>query len=179
MTDKELQRSIEALMFISGDGLAPKDIADGLNQSSQRIKAALNVLVEEYIQKAGGIYIESKGGKYQFKTAPSIFEHIQLFLKEKKKETLSRAMLEVLAIVAYRQPITQFELDELRGVKSRSIVTALVSKKLVKIMGQKETAGRPTIYGTSREFLEYFGLKSLRDLPELKELKELNFDELE
>ena len=178
LSEIELKNSIEALLFVSGDGLSARDISDGLKEPTRRVKDTLQQLVEDYTHKSGGIQIEYKSGKYRFKTSPSVFTNIQDFLKEKKQETLSKTMLEVLAIVAYKQPITQSEVDDLRGVKSRSLVTSLSYKKLIKSIGQKETPGRPTLYGTTREFLDYFSLKSLKDLPALKELKELNFDEL-
>ena len=87
-------------------------------------------------------------------------------------------MLETLAIVAYKQPITQFEIDELRGIKSRSLIASLISKNLVRFVGYKETVGKPTLYGTTRVFLDRFGLGSLKDLPDLKEVKTLDFEEL-
>ncbi len=174
-----LKNSIEALLFISGEGLTSKDISDGLQEPIKKIREALNILVEDYMAKSGGIYIEKKQGKYQFKTTASTFNSIQYFIKERKKETLSKVMLEVLAMVAYKQPITQFEIDDLRGVKSRSLIASLLYKKLIKSTGQKETPGRPTLYGTTSNFLTYFNLRSLQDLPELRELKELNLDDIE
>ena len=174
-----LKNSVEALLFISGEGLSPEDISEGLQTPANKIKDTLKLLVDDYAKKSGGIYLEKKAGKYQFRTSPSVFGNIQAFLKEKKKETLSRAMLEVLAIVAYKQPITQFELSELRGINSRSLVTSLVYKKLIEPFGQKETPGRPSLYRTTKHFLERFSLKTLKELPELKELKELNLEDLE
>ncbi|MCE9500281.1 MAG: SMC-Scp complex subunit ScpB, partial [Leptospira sp.] len=99
--------------------------------------------------------------------------------KERKKETLTRGTLETLAIIAYKQPITLPEIDEIRGVSSRAMVTTLVSKKLVKAVGQKELPGRPTLYGTTPEFLMHFGLNKLSDLPTPVEVKELKFDSIE
>ncbi len=179
INEKSLKDSVEALLFVSGDGLSPKDISEGMQKPTKKIREALDSLVKEYTERSGGIYIEQRGDKCRFKTSPSAFNDIRFFLKEKKKETLSKAMMEVLAMVAYKQPITQFEIDELRGVKSRSLITSLLYKKLVKSVGQKETPGRPTLYGTTKEFLMHFSLKSLKDLPEIRELKELNLEDIE
>ena len=175
---KNLKDSVEALLFVSGDGLSTKDISAGMQRSPKEIREALDSLIKEYAQRSGGIYIEKESNKYRFKTSSATFSNIQFFLKERKKETLSKAMTEVLAMVAYKQPITQFEIDDLRGVKSRSLITSLIYRKLIRSVGQKETPGRPTLYGTTKEFLMRFSLKSLKDLPEMRELKELNLEDI-
>lgn len=174
----QLASVIEALLLISGSGISLLEISKGLKIDSSKVKIVLDSLIDDYLERDGGIAISESGGKYSFVTKPQVFPFIQDFLSEKKRDTLSRSMLETLAIIAYRQPITLFEVDEIRGVNSRSLVTSLVSKKLVKSMGQKEAPGRPMLYGTTKDFLVYFGLNSLEELPPPAEVKELNFEEL-
>lgn len=173
-----LKSAIEALIFVSGEGLTIKEMAAGLNEEAERVETILNSLVDEYLERDCGIIITEIAGKFKFSTAPSIFDVIRSFIQNKKKQTLSKAMLETLAIITYKQPITLFEIEEIRGVNSRSLVTGLLNKKLIKVAGYKESPGKPGYYATTKEFLEYFGLNSLQDLPSPKEVKELNFDEI-
>ncbi|MCB1145608.1 MAG: SMC-Scp complex subunit ScpB [Leptospiraceae bacterium] len=175
---RQLTSLIEALLLISGGGMSVNEIANGLGFEASDVKIALDSLVDDFLERDGGIIISESGGRYRFATRPEVFPMIRNYLKEKKRDTLSRSVLETLAIIAYRQPITLFEIDEIRGVNSRSLVTSLISRKLVKPIGQKEAPGRPTLYGTTREFLEYFGLNGLEELPPPAEVKELNFEEL-
>lgn len=174
----DLKSVVESLVFVSGQGMSANDIAQGLAETKENIKMVLDTLVDDYLERDGGILIQESGGIYKFITKPNTYEKIQLFLKQKKKETLSKAMLETLAIITYKQPVTLFEIEEIRGVNSRSLVTALITKKLVKPIGQKETPGRPTLYGTTKDFLQYFGINSLEELPAPQEVKELDFEEL-
>ncbi len=174
----ELRSAVEALLFISGTGLTAREIASGLSADLVEIQIALDSLVDDYLERNGGIVISEGGGVYRFTTRGSVFPYIQNFLKEKKKETLSRTMMEVLAIITYKQPVTLYEIDEIRGTSSRSQVTSLVSRNLIKVVGQKEVPGRPSLYGTTRAFLEYFNLNSLEELPPPEEVKALNFEEL-
>ena len=178
LTGQGIKQSVEALLFISGEGLSLKEVSLGLGESQDKIKNVFKKLMDEYSKREGGIFIEKQGEHYQFKTSPSVFQTIQVFLRETKKEKLSRSTLETLAIVAYRQPVTQSEIDELRGVKSRTLIASLISKNLVRPSGYKRTVGKPTLYRTTRAFLDEFGLGSLKDLPELKEVKSLDLEEL-
>ncbi len=173
-----LKASIEGLLFVSGQGLAAAEIATGLNENIEQVKIALDSLLDEYAEREAGITIVEVSGRYQFTTQPAVYPAIQNFLRQKKKETLSRTMLETLAIVTYKQPITLPEIEEIRSVNSRAQLLALQQRKLVKAVGQKETVGKPTLYATTKEFLRYFGLNSLDELPAPQDVKELNFDEL-
>lgn len=175
---KNLKSVIEALLFISGDGLTVGEIATGLNENPDHVQLALDSLADEYREREGGILLEEIAGRYQFRTHPNTFPAIQSFLREKKKETLSKSALETLAIITYRQPITLAEIEELRGVSSRTQVATLLSRKLIKQAGHREAPGRPALYVTTKEFLEYFGLNSLEELPPPKDIKELNFEDL-
>lgn len=174
----QLKSVVEGLLLVSGKGLSEKEVSQGLSQDIDTVRTVLESLVDDYLERDGGVLIKKIKGKYQFVTHTKIFNHIRDFVQEKKKDTLSKSMLETLAIITYKQPITLHELEEVRGVNSRSMVMALMSKKLVKTMGQKEAPGRPTLYGTTKEFLEYLGLNSLEDLPAPSDVKELDFEEL-
>lgn len=174
----KLKASVEALLFISGDGLTVEELASGLQEDPAQIQIILDSLADEYHEREGGIVLEEVAGRYQFRTRSELFSTIQAFLREKKKETLSKSVLETLAIITYKQPITLAEIEELRGVNSRAQVATLLAKKLIRQAGQKEAPGRPTLYVTTKEFLEYFGLNSLEELPPPKDIKELNFEEL-
>jgi len=179
MTDKRyLKAAVEGLLFISGSGLTLAEIASGLAEDNEQVKIALDSLIDEYAERESGISIQEISGKYTFTTQPDIYPAIQNFLRQKKKETLSKTTLETLAIVTYKQPITLPEIEEIRSASSRAQIIALQQKKLVKSVGQKETVGKPTLYGTTKEFLRYFGLNSLDELPPPQDVKELNFDEL-
>ncbi len=179
MTDKRyLKAAVEGLLFISGSGLTLAEIASGLGEESDQVKIALDSLIDEYAERESGISIQEISGKYTFTTQPDIYPAIQNFLRQKKKETLSKTTLETLAIVTYKQPITLPEIEEIRSASSRAQIIALQQKKLIKSVGQKETVGKPTLYGTTKEFLRYFGLNSLDELPPPQDVKELNFDEL-
>lgn len=179
MTDKRyLKAAVEGLLFISGSGLTLSEIASGLDEDSDQVRIALDSLIDEYAERESGISIQEISGKYTFTTQPDIYPAIQNFLRQKKKETLSKTTLETLAIVTYKQPITLPEIEEIRSASSRAQIIALQQKKLVKSVGQKETVGKPTLYGTTKEFLRYFGLNSLDELPPPQDVKELNFDEL-
>lgn len=173
-----LKAAIEGLLFISGTGLTASEIATGLNENPEQVRIALDSLLDDYAERESGIAIQEISGRYQFTTQPNIYPAIQSFLRHRKKETLTRSMLETLAIITYKQPITLPEIEEIRSVSSRAQLIALQQKKLVKAMGHKETVGKPTLYGTTKEFLRYFGLNSLDELPPPQDVKELNFDEL-
>jgi len=175
---QKIKAAVEALIFVSGDGLTAREIAAGINEEQSRVETVLNSLVDEYHERDCGIIIVEAAGKYRFGTSSEVYEQIRSFIHNKKKTTLSRSMLETLAIITYKQPITLLEVEEIRGVNSRSHVTGLLNKKLIKVTGYKEAPGKPGYYGTTREFLEYFGLQNLQELPSPKEVKELNFEEL-
>jgi len=175
---QSLKSQTEAILFVSGDGLSIREIADGLGQESDVIETVLHSLIDDYQERNGGLMIQEISGRFRMVTAPDQFSVLQNFIQYKKKHTLSKSMLETLAIIAYKQPITLFEIEEIRGVNSRTLVTGLMQRKLIKVTGQKDVPGKPGMYGTTKEFLNYFGLNNLQDLPAPKDVKELNFEEL-
>jgi len=137
------------------------------------IKAALTTLVESYEERGGGIQLVEVAGGWQFRTRPDFQQYVTRHIKTKSAR-FSQSALETLAIVAYRQPITRAEVEHLRGVDCGGVLKSLLEKRLVRILGKKDIPGRPLIYGTSKEFLEVFGLKDLKSLPTLKEIQALD-----
>ncbi|TGK88408.1 SMC-Scp complex subunit ScpB [Leptospira bourretii] len=168
---------LEALLFLSSDPIKLSALAKSAGIEKTEARELLDELILDYQEKEGGFLLREIAGGYQFITNQKYSEILAHIFKDKKRETLSRGTLDTLAIIAYKQPVTLTELDEIRGVSSRAMVASLMSKKLVKAVGQKEVPGRPTLYGTTNEFLLHFGLSKLTDLPTPVEVKELKFEE--
>jgi len=167
---------IEALVFASEKPVREDDIRKVLPSiKPKEIRDALDDLSRIYEQNSGGIYITQVAGGYQFRTRTEFSQYVRAMLEIKPKR-LSRAAMESLAIVAYRQPVTRQDIERLRGVDSGGVLKLLLDRKLLKILGKQDIPGKPLIYGTTKEFLETFGLKDLSSLPNLKEMNEL-FDE--
>ncbi|RMG01996.1 MAG: SMC-Scp complex subunit ScpB [Nitrospirae bacterium] len=160
---------LEALLFISGDPLGAKEIQKITGFSSGEIGYLMTELMAEYRDRGGGLLIREVAEGYQMVTAPEYAPYLRK-LKETSPTRLSPASLETLAIVAYRQPITKAEIDELRGVSSDGVLKSLLERRLIRIVGKKEAPGRPLLYGTTKEFLLHFGLKDLSELPTIREL---------
>jgi segregation and condensation protein B len=170
---------MEALLFLSSEPIKLAQLADSSGIEKVFARELLDELVLDYSERDGGILLKEVANAYQFQTNDKFFKVLGTIFKEKRRETLSKSTLDTLAIVAYKQPITLPEIDEIRGVSSRAMITTLISKKLVKAVGQKEVPGRPTLYGTTNDFLLHFGLNKLSDLPTPVEVKELNLDNLD
>lgn len=170
---------VEALLFASSEPVKLTQVAELVGIEKILAREILDELVLDYVERDGGIILKEIAGAYQFQTNDKYFQELGKIFKEKRRETLSKSTLDTLAIIAYKQPITLAEIDEIRGVSSRAMLTTLIAKKLVKPVGQKEVPGRPTLYGTTNEFLIHFGLNKLSDLPSPVEVKELNLDNLE
>jgi segregation and condensation protein B len=170
VSELHLKGIIESLVFASDKPLTPADLARLTRAEAREIRRMLSELREDYASR--GIHLEEVGGGWQFRSAAANAPFVRELLQAKPVK-LSRAQVETLAIVVYRQPVTRPEIDEVRGVDSGAALKALLDRDLVRIMGRREEAGRPVLYGTSAEFLSFFGLKSLRDLPTLREFTEL------
>ena len=165
-----VQGTIEALLFVSDKPVMLEQFKEVLETvSSTDIKEALEDLKKMYTQKERGMIIVEIAGGYQMLSSPSYAMAIRRFYKTTHKEKLSKPALETLAIIAYKQPVARIDVELIRGVNSDGVVTHLLEKGLIKMVGRKEVPGRPFIYGTTQQFLEYFGLKSLDDLPKLEE----------
>jgi segregation and condensation protein B len=167
----ELKPLVEALLFVSDSPVRLERLADVLECDKVLVGQAVDALMADY--GAGrGVVLQEVAEGYQFRTCPESAEWIRRLAKSRPFR-FSRAALESLAIIAYRQPITRAEIEYLRGVDSGGVVKTLLDKHLVRILGKKDVPGRPLMYGTSREFLEFFGLRDLAQLPALKEFSEL------
>ncbi|TGN10259.1 SMC-Scp complex subunit ScpB [Leptospira ilyithenensis] len=174
---KYIKGLLEALLFLSSEPIKLSSLAKSSGIEKTEARELLDELILDYQEKEGGFLLREIAGGYQFITNQLYSEVLSNIFKDKKRETLSRGTLDTLAIVAYKQPITLTELDDIRGVSSRAMVASLISKKLVKAVGQKEVPGRPTLYGTTNDFLLHFGLSKLADLPTPVEVKELKFED--
>ncbi|MBI3599129.1 MAG: SMC-Scp complex subunit ScpB [Nitrospinae bacterium] len=163
---------IENILFIADRPLTPDKIGEVFNGGMDKptIKGILEDLKTEY--QGRGIQLLEIAEGYQLCTRTEYSEWVKRFYTIDKGSKLSQASLETLSIIAYKQPITRVEIEEIRGVDSGGVVKTLLEKSLARNMGRKKVPGRPMMYGTTRKFLEYFGLKSLADLPTLTELKE-------
>lgn len=158
---------IEAMLFVSGEPLTLREIAINLEATPKYVEEVIEELIEDYNIEERGIKLISINGGYQLVTKPEHSDYIQKLLKKNKRQSLSQASLESLAIIAYKQPITRIDIDEIRGVKSDSAIQRLLEKDLIKEIGRLEVPGRPILYGTSEEFLRQFGLQDLKELPSL------------
>ncbi|HZG55431.1 SMC-Scp complex subunit ScpB [Paenibacillus sp.] len=167
----EWKSIIEGLLFASGDeGLDVREIADVLDLDWRVAEELIEEMRTTYVKENRGFRIAKIAGSYQLTTNP---EHAPYFAKLAQAPTrgsLSQAALETLAIVAYRQPITRIEIDEIRGVKSDRALHTLVAKELIQEAGRAEAVGRPILYETTKQFLQYFGLSHLKDLPDAEQM---------
>ncbi len=161
---------LESLLFAAGDeGLSLKQICNVLEIELFQAEEILHQLQEEYDQEYRGITLVQIAGTFQLATKKEHAEYLKKLVESPSNSSLSQAGLETLAIVAYKQPITRAEIEEIRGVKTERPIQTLVSKGLIREVGRAEGTGRAILYGTTREFLDYFGLKDLKELPPLSE----------
>jgi segregation and condensation protein B len=181
--DKLVQRSrrlspeavrgiLQSLLLVAEKPLSLQELHDCIGLTRDKIKEAIELLSAIHREGVSGIVLSEVAGGWQLRTDPSNAEYVRRFLRV-KPQRLTRAAVETLAIIAYRQPVTRPEIEDIRGVDSGAVVKALLERKLVKILGRKEEVGRPILYGTTREFLEFFALKDLASLPTLREFQEL------
>ena len=173
-----LKPVVEALVFASPEPLTVKAMARLLDdQPREDIEAALDELRETYAKSDGLQLVEVAGG-YQIVTRPELYEWVRRLFKERTTSKLSVQALETLAVIAYKQPVTSGEIAEIRGVSATTgVLNTLLDRKLVKIVGRKQVVGRPFMYGTTREFLDKFGLRDLSDLPKVEDMSDaLGFD---
>ncbi|MGK7378292.1 SMC-Scp complex subunit ScpB [Planococcus sp. 1R117A] len=173
-----LSSKIEALLFVAGDdGLTMKQLQFLTEAEEQDIRTSVEDLTQRYKEPSSGIMLKELAGVYQLVTKAEVAETIQKLVENPTAQALSQASLEVLAIVAYKQPLTRLEVEDLRGVKSEKPLHTLAAKGLIQEMGRAEGTGRAILYGTTTEFLNYFGLKDLSELPPLPEENASNEEE--
>src|SRR5205814_5102595 len=152
----DLKPVIEALIFASPDPLTPKMLFKLLeNEPREDVEAALEALKQDY-ERAGGLQLVEVAGGYQIVTKPELHEWVRRLFHERTTQRLSVQALETLAVIAYKQPITAPEITDVRGVNAAGVVSTLMERKLIKIVGRKQVVGRPFLYGTTREFLDRF-----------------------
>jgi segregation and condensation protein B len=172
MAPEELKSVVEALVFASPDPITPKTLYKLLaSESKDDVSTAINELRGEYLHRPGLALVEVAGG-YQIVTRPELHEWVRRLFHERSTQKLSVAALESLAVIAYRQPVTALEITEIRGVNSSGVLSTLLERNLIKIVGRKNVVGRPFMYGTTKEFLIRFGLKDLGDLPKIEDMAE-------
>lgn len=167
ISNDKLKAALECMLFVSPQPLIAKHVAESLSIEEADVETTMHELRLDY--EGRGLQIERIAGGYQMCTRPEYTEYISLLLKPERTR-LSRAGLETAAIIAYRQPITQPEIDAIRGVNSDGVVKTLMERNLVKQVGRRETPGRPILYATTEEFLNHFGLNNLSDLPDLADI---------
>jgi segregation and condensation protein B len=171
--EKPVKPIVEALLFASGKPLTAKEIHDCIPEAAiQDVKTALSELETDYETMGRSFALREVAGGYQFRTANDYAPYV-LKLFKSSPSRLSKAALETLAIIAYKQPILRQEIERLRGVEAGGILRTLMEKELVKVVGRKNLPGKPLIYGTTRRFLEVFDLRDLDSLPKLREIKAL------
>lgn len=169
---------LESMIFVSGDeGLTLNQIMEILEIKESDVLALINILKEEYKQKKHGVSLELLGGSYKFVTKKECKEYLEKLVMVEESGVLSQSALETLAIIAYNEPITRIQIDEIRGVNSSYVVRKLLLKDLIKESGRSELPGRPILYSTTPKFLDYFGLSSIDELPKIETVETLETDE--
>jgi segregation and condensation protein B len=168
----ELKSILEALIFASPEPLTPKAIYKLLdNEPKEDVQAALAELKQDY-DRPGGLQLVEVAGGFQIVTRPDLHEWVRRLFHERSTQRLTVQALETLAVIAYKQPITALEISEVRGVNTSGVLSTLLERHLVKIVGRKKVVGRPFLYATTREFLIRFGLNDLSDLPKVEDMAE-------
>jgi segregation and condensation protein B len=176
---------IEALIFSSDDSLSVEEIiraiksidGEDIELTKDDVDTTVDVLNQKYTEQGNAFRILRIANGYLYATLEAFAKYVGYLSSERAKRRLSQAALETLSIIAYKQPITKPELESIRGVNSDYILTTLLEKNLITIKGRAETVGRPLLYGTTDEFLKYFGLNNLSDLPKPREIEEIMQDE--
>lgn len=184
-----LKSVLEGLLFVSGEeGIAVKTMAEVVEMDPEVVQEVLNDLQQDFIRDGRGLRIAETAGGYRLTTAAEHAPYFEKLAYSPARSALSQAALETLSIIAYRQPITRIEIEEIRGVKADRALQTLIAKDLIEEVGRAEALGRPILYGTTKAFLDYFGLSSLDQLPdpaatddedELEERTKLLFERIE
>jgi len=159
--------ALEALLFVAKEPLSPELLGEILDLDVPKIEELLNELRDRYNVEACGLKLLEINGGYTLGTKPEVARYVEILYKQ-PSHALSNAALEVLSIIAYKQPVTRGEVDFIRGVQSDRALATLVEKELVKDVGRKDSPGRPILYATTEQFLLHFGLRSLDDMPNLE-----------
>ena len=170
MEQKKLTCIIEAILFVAGEPVNLTDLAHALDLTVSELIPALDQLKDEYDRGNRGMRLNRFGESVQLSTRPDYAPYIERLLQPVQKQSLTQAAMETLAVVAYKQPVTRAEVEQVRGVKCDYSIQSLMKKELIAEVGRKEALGRPILYGTTETFLAHFGLTSLEDLPPMPEI---------
>lgn len=173
MPPANLRSAVEALLFSSDQPLSLLLLSEALESEPADVAEALKGLGEEYVARDAGVELREMAGGWLFTTAAGQAEWVTRMLRGKRRMRLSRAALETMAIIAYKQPVTKSEVEAIRGVDASGVLATLLERNLVTIKGRSTVVGRPLLYGTTNEFLNYFGLRDLSELPRPEELRAL------
>lgn len=168
MDTKEQIAIIEGILFAAGEAVDIKDITKVIKENKKKTEEILKQMKDLFDYERRGLQIKKIGSKYQLATRSEHFQYIKKIMVPKISIGLSKAALETLAIIAYKQPVTRMEIESLRGVKCEKSIQTLIDKLLVKDIGRLDSPGKPIIYGTTDDFLKYLGIESLGQLPDIK-----------
>ncbi|NLM09521.1 MAG: SMC-Scp complex subunit ScpB [Clostridiaceae bacterium] len=164
---REIESTLEAVLFAAGDSVSLEKLSEIIGQDKKTTASILSGMEMKYKNSNRGIMLRQLGSKYQLCTKPEYEEYIAYLGTGRKKQGLSQAAYEVLAIIAYHQPVTRAHVEHIRGVNSDNVISTLLEKNLICEMGRQDGPGRPKLYGTTEEFLRVFGFSSINDLPQL------------
>jgi segregation and condensation protein B len=173
LTPERARTIVESLLLVADRPLSLDQLQQTTGLTREVLTRTLEQIAGHFREGISGIVLQEVAGGWQLRTDPGSTEDVRRFLQI-KPQRLTRAALETLAIIAYRQPVTRPDVEDVRGVDSGAVIKALLERKLIRILGRKEEIGRPILYGTSREFLEFFSLRDLGSLPTLREFQELS-----
>lgn len=179
MANKTIKSAIESMMFVWGEPLNIKDVADIFNVDKKEIYECCKELQEEYEQEGRGIVIREVNKSFQFVTRKENLDFVERLCTPVRRRRLSQSALETLAIIAYKQPVTKGEIEAIRGIRCDRVMEGLMEKQLVAQFGRAETVGRPILYGTTDEFLKQFEFESLKDLPPIEDIEGVIFEDEE
>ena len=172
LAPERIRTVVESLLFVAEKPLSLDQLFEATGIDRALIEEALHALAKVHREGQSGTVLYEVSGGWQLRTEPGSAEYVRRFLRV-KPQRLTRAAVETLAIIAYRQPVTRPEVEDIRGVDCGAVTKALLDRRLIKILGKKEEVGRPILYGTTEDFLEFFALKDLSALPTLREFQEL------
>lgn len=168
-----MRKILEGLLFLSGDeGLTSEQLCNALEINEVSLEKNIRQLMDDFLQEDHGIEIVHFGGRYKFVTKEVVYPYAEKLFSSTKVASLSSAALETLAIIAYKQPITRVEVEEIRGVGCDMMIRKLLARSLIKECGRSDVPGKPFLYEVTSEFMDSFKLESLEELPELKEVKQ-------
>ena len=175
----DLKNIIESLLFVAEEPLSIEQLKQVLSlPDSKLLRQTLNELIADYEERQGAFSLHEVAGGYQFRSRPDYVPWIKRLLQPKPSR-LSKAALETLAIIAYKQPMIRSDVEHLRGVDCGGVLRMLLERKLIRVLGRKEIPGRPLIYATTKQFLQVFDLKNLKDLPSPKEIEALGIEAMD